>query len=76
MCTVPLPPGVYPIAFDKYINIALTGHEHELKFPTAFTVRLKVLNFMQVRRFATKAKRACRPTSHIAHCAFVALVVS
>jgi hypothetical protein len=21
MCTVPLPPGVYPIAVDKYINI-------------------------------------------------------
>jgi len=21
MCTVPLPPGVYPIAVDKYINV-------------------------------------------------------
>jgi len=31
MCTVPLPPGVYPFAVDKYIHININNHSRKVK---------------------------------------------
>jgi hypothetical protein len=32
VCTVPLPPGVNPIAVDKYINISNAGNEKYVQY--------------------------------------------